>query len=156
MILKTEGLVITTDFVSADVSFESPRFIHHNDDFRIKVSARTSNSVFKTISLVTIKRLKLSCLRIWSRRMRYRCATNYSTIFSNLLGWLQGSSFCSRENTALICILSTTMCCNHHFAAIHFIVVPFHLHTTEKQPSNLCPNRRRKLAKCNNEQCYST
>ena len=60
----------------------------------------------------------------------YLSAAEYSTIFSNIAGWLHGSTVCSRA-TALIFILTSEMCSTHKYTGIHFMFAPCHLHTSE-------------------------
>ena len=61
----------------------------------------------------------------------YRRNDNYLSTFPKIAGWLQGSSICCLANIAPIYILTSVKCSTQHYAAIHFIFEPFHLHTAE-------------------------
>ena len=60
----------------------------------------------------------------WWYLWYYCSATNYSTTCLKTVGWLQGSTVCSRANTAPIYIMTSKLCSTHQFAAIH--VIPCH------------------------------
>ena len=65
--------------------------------------------------------------------------------FLKIIGWIQGSTDCSRADTSLMYILTSEMWCTHPYAAAHFFFVPFHMHTAEEKIKLGCW----KLAKLN-------
>ena len=86
-----------------------------------------------TVILVT-KALEddIECGLVWTTNWRHnRSDTTYTTTFLKIVGWLQGSTVCSRVNTALIHILTWGMCSPHHCAGDHYNFAPFHTHTAE-------------------------